>query len=55
MSKIAPIIWRQCTLKNDYFKALFLLFLQEKRNYASDLFELLLVSKILFDQLRIWA
>tara|TARA_B110000977_G_C10839693_1_gene401475 strand:+ start:481 stop:603 length:123 start_codon:yes stop_codon:yes gene_type:complete len=27
MLKMAPLIWRQCTLNNGYFKALFLLLL----------------------------
>ena len=29
MTKMAPIIFRQCTLKNNYFKALFIVFLEK--------------------------
>jgi hypothetical protein len=29
MAKMAPLNWRQCTLKNDYFKALFILILKK--------------------------
>tara|TARA_B110000971_G_C19885800_1_gene442916 strand:+ start:481 stop:591 length:111 start_codon:yes stop_codon:yes gene_type:complete len=35
MLKMAPLIWRQCTLNNGYFKALFLLLLEKKGNYVS--------------------
>jgi len=34
MSKMAPLIWCQCTLNNGYFKALFLLLLEKKENYV---------------------